>query len=104
MAFQNLIARADRFSLAQFAEPVTLEFETTSLTVSAVVDILAENSLPLISGDAKSDFCLTLATAIAAAVTPEWTATVRGQRRPVLENIPDGTGLSTIWLGDPEED
>lgn len=90
--------------LGGMGEPVTLEFETTLLNIRAVVDLQAENVEPLVPGNSRQSFTLTLSSTIADQITPDWTAIVRGQRRPVLETIPSGSGLSTIWLGDAEVD
>lgn len=103
MSFAALIAKAEVMALSRFGEPITLEFETTTLNTSAVVDLQADNAEPLMPGNSRQSFTLTMSAETAALVTPDWTAVVRGQRRPVLETIPAGSGLSTIWLGDAED-
>lgn len=104
MSFSEMAAYGEQNLLAQFGEPVILEHELAGVTVTAVVDLQSEKAEPLMPGNSRQGHTLTMSAENAAMFGPEWTAIVRGERFPVLETVPAGSGMSIIWLGDAEVD
>lgn len=88
-------------SLADFGEPITLQYRATRReTVGIVSDINEPGSV--IMGEAPvEEHSIEVAAADAAGVNTDWTATVQetGITRPVLWVSPPNAGFVKIILG-----
>jgi hypothetical protein len=86
--------------LADFGEPVTLEFGATSVPATAVVDTVDPNGQLLLPGNAQASYTLAMSSVVAGQLDPDWSVIVRVERREILSIIPDGLGMSVVYLGD----
>ncbi len=89
-------------AIADFGEPVTLLFRSTSRTISALYHQEYTSGSPIDGTPGIEAYYLTATPADLAGVGPGWLARVRGVTRPVLDLLPDGSGLTQVLLGDPQ--
>jgi hypothetical protein len=83
-----------------FGEPVTLEFGATSVPATAVVDTVDPNAQLLLPGNTQASYTLSMSSVVAGQLDPDWSVIVRMERREILSIIPDGLGMSVVYLGD----
>ncbi|QOX78737.1 hypothetical protein FY034_07275 [Trichlorobacter lovleyi] len=88
-------------SLADFGQPITLQYRATRRTVTGIVSDINEPGSVLTGEGPVEEHSIEVAVAAAAGVNTDWTATVQstGITRPVLWVSPPNAGFVKIILG-----
>lgn len=86
--------------LADFGQSVTLSWRSSRRQVQGVVSHDVDPVRFLAQGRSIPVCVLNMERLQAAVLTPDWTVTIDGEARPVLEVVDDKFGLVNVYLGD----